>query len=658
MNIPVISNKNSNTLQESYNKKHYPEFYQMIIDKYKDFDISFKEKLYWYFHNIQDYPICPVCGKHVKFESYGVGYKQYCSSSCISKDPQIKQKREETCLKRYGVNNPSKSSKILQKIQDVNMELYGVPYHSQLESAKEQTKKTCKELYGGNAPMSSKKVQQKRKDTLRQKYGDENYNNREKCKQTCQEKYGVDNVQKSKKIHEKVKQTTLEKYGVEYCTQSQEVVDKIKQTNLEKYGVESYSQTNEFKEKNKQTNLKRYGVTCSLRSQQALEKTQQTLLDRYGVNHYSKSQEFKNQMKEANSYTMKNRLPELLEVIYQDDEIWYKIECPNKECHKCNEKFFLIPPMIYYNRLRNHTETCTNLVSIGGHNSGTTLELFVRNILDTYNIHYIENDRKILKGKELDIYIPGHKLAIECNGIYWHSVQHKNINNIYHFNKWKECKDQDIQLLTIWEDQIINKPEIIEGIIKSHLGIYEHQVGARKCILKEVSSKESNKFLEKNHLQGKINGSIRLGLYYQDELISLMIFGTKRVALGNKGNKDAYELYRYCNKLGWQIQGGASRLFKHFLDSYPESVIESFSSNDISIGDLYKKLKFELIDIQKGSYWYIDKQMNRHHRYSFRKDVLVKEGYDPNKTESEITEELGLLKIYDSGQQKWIYKNH
>ena len=101
---------------------------------------------------------------------------------------------------------------------------------------------------------------------------------------------------------------------------------------------------------------------------------------------------------------------------------------------------------------------------------------------------------------------------------------------------------------------------------------------------------------------------MKLGLYYNDELISLMVFGAKRRALGSKTNNDTYELYRYCNKLGWQIQGGASRLFKHFIDSHEDSFIESFSSNDISIGDLYKKLEFELIDVQKGSYWYIDKK--------------------------------------------------
>ena len=150
------------------------------------------------------------------------------------------------------------------------------------------------------------------------------------------------------------------------------------------------------------------------------------------------------------------------------------------------------------------------------------------------------------------------------------------------------------------------------------MGIYEHQIGARKCILKDVSSKESNKFLDENHLQGSTNGSIRLGLYYNDELVSLMVFGTKRRALGNKeNNKDTYELYRYCNKLGWQIQGGASRLFKHFLDMYPNSTIESFSSNDISIGDLYKKLGFELIDAQKGSYWYIDRKRNRYKSFRY-----------------------------------------
>ena len=137
-----------------------------------------------------------------------------------------------------------------------------------------------------------------------------------------------------------------------------------------------------------------------------------------------------------------------------------------------------------------------------------------------------------------------------------------------------------------------------------------------------------------------------------------MVFGTKRRALGNKEtNENTYELYRYCHKLGWQIQGGASRLFKHFLDMHPNSTIESFSSNDISMGALYKNLKFQLVGAQKSSYWYIEQDtFKRYHRYSFTKYSLVQKGYNKNLTESQIMSKLPYWKIYDSGQQKWLYE--
>ena len=565
---------------------------------------------------------CLYCGGDTKFLTIDRGYRNYCCKACLYQDPKRLEKTKQTlierygdpcynniekskktCLKKYGHERAQSSSQIRNKVKDT----WNKKSQEEIDQFRENHKKVWE-----NKPLYQKQEMVKKvKQTKLERYGDSNYNNIEKNKQTCLEKYGVQNVYQSDDIKEKIKNKLLEKYGVEHPAQSPEILSKIKKTCNEKYGADFFTLTQEFK------------------------------------------QDVKNKIMSR----MINNNENIIDSFVKDDEIFYLFKCPHLECNKCLNKFYISKAGLNSVRINQGTEVCTNLLPIDYDNGkGTSIELFIRNILDIYNIHYIENDRKILKGKELDIYIPEHKLAIECNGIYWHSIQHKKSNKICHFNKWKECKNQGIQLLTIWEDQIINKPEIVKGIIKSHLGIYEHQVGARKCILKEVPSNESNNFLDENHLQGKINGSVKLGLYYNDELISLMVFGAKRRALGSKTNNDTYELYRYCNKLGWQIQGGASRLFKHFLDMYPNSTIESFSSNDISMGDLYKKLKFELIDIQKGSYWYINKNMQRYHRYSFRKDVLVKEGYDPNKTEFEITNEIGLMRIYDSGQQKWIYK--
>ena len=82
--------------------------------------------------------------------------------------------------------------------------------------------------------------------------------------------------------------------------------------------------------------------------------------------------------------------------------------------------------------------------------------------MDENGIPYETNNRTILGGKELDIYIPSKQIAIECNGIYWHSYDNKPIK--YHINKYTECLNKGIQLITIWEDWIIHKPEIVRSI--------------------------------------------------------------------------------------------------------------------------------------------------------------------------------------------------
>ena len=133
-----------------------------------------------------------------------------------------------------------------------------------------------------------------------------------------------------------------------------------------------------------------------------------------------------------------------------------------------------------------------------------------------------------------------------------------------------------------------------------------------------------------------------------------MVFGHTRKGMGNE---NGIELIRFCNKLNTQVIGGASRLFNYYLKNYDPSKIISFSSNDISLGELYKKLGFEYKNTSKSSYWYIDpKTLQRYHRTNFTKSRLVKEGFNPSLSEYQIMRDRGYLKIHDSGQQKWVYE--
>ena len=160
------------------------------------------------------------------------------------------------------------------------------------------------------------------------------------------------------------------------------------------------------------------------------------------------------------------------------------------------------------------------------------------------------------------------------------------------------------------------------------------------------------KFLDKNHIQGGVNSKIKLGLYYNDELVSLMTFGFLRKSMGTTSVDGSYELLRFCNKLDTSVIGAADKLLKHFVKTYKPKEIISYADKRWSQGDLYEKLGFNFTHDSKPNYWYII-GTNREYRYKYRKDVLVKEGYDSSKTEHHIMKSRGIYRIYDCGNKKY-----
>lgn len=441
------------------------------------------------------------------------------------------------------------------------------------------------------------------------------------CSPGCASK--DNDVKKQKKL------TTLKHYGVENPSQSKDVILKKKNTLRVKYGDENYNN----RERAKQTCLERYGDEKF----NNLEKSKQTCLERYGTEHFLSDLSVISRINETckkkyggrgnASKILKDKMKNTCLERYGDENY------NNRE--KAKSTMLAYYGAETYKRLTPHKET--------------NIELFITNILDKYNISYKKNDRIVLNGKELDVYIPSKNIAIECNGCYWHDDEHKSNN--YHFKKFKECQDKGIQLITIWDDQIHRCGDIIESIIKSKLNIYERKIYARQCLIKNIDSKKCKEFLVNNHLQGAVNSSIKYGLFYKDELVAVMTFGKNRKCV-NGGN--GWELYRYCTKLNTIIIGGASKLFNYFVKENKPDYITSFSSNDISNGSLYKFLNFKQSS-QSVSYWYI-KNNKRYHRFNFTKSKLVESGYDQNMSEREIMISNNYHRIYDSGQTKWEWQ--
>ena len=173
------------------------------------------------------------------------------------------------------------------------------------------------------------------------------------------------------------------------------------------------------------------------------------------------------------------------------------------------------------------------------------------------------------------------------------------------------------------------------------------KIYARKCEIKEISDNNLVKmFLDINHLKGFAYSVINLGLYYEDELVSLMLF---------RKNNSKYELLRFCDKLNYSIIGGASKLFNFFIKKYNPEEIITYIDRSISQGQTYNKLGFNYYNKTNSNYYYIINR-KRIDKSTFSKKILIKQGFDSSKTEHEIMLERKIYRIYDSGQIILKYK--
>ena len=273
-------------------------------------------------------------------------------------------------------------------------------------------------------------------------------------------------------------------------------------------------------------------------------------------------------------------------------------------------------------------------------------------IIENYDGDIIYNDKNTISNLELDIYLPDLNLAFEFVSVYWHNELYKEKN--YHINKTNKCIENNIQLVYIWEDDWENKQEIVKSMLLNKLNKTPNKIYARKTKLKEINnSKLVREFLDKNHLQGFVGSAVKLGLFYNDELVSLLTFGKKRTFMNSKSATDGeYELLRYCNKLNTNVVGGASKLFKYFVNNYDIDAISTFADRSHSTGKLYETLGFKFEHQTPSNYYYVIDDI-RKHRFGFRKDVLVSQGYDKNKTEHEIMFGRNIYRIFDSGSLKY-----
>lgn len=268
-------------------------------------------------------------------------------------------------------------------------------------------------------------------------------------------------------------------------------------------------------------------------------------------------------------------------------------------------------------------------------------------IKKNYDKEIITHDRKILNGKEIDIYLPDLKLGFEYHGLYFHTET--IVGKKYHYEKWEVANKKGIKLIQIYENEFQKNKDLIYSKILNYLGKVK-KISARKTKVVNVIKTEKELFLNKNHLQGQDSSKICYGLEYDGELVSVMTFGPSRF---NKKYK--YELLRFCNKTNYSIVGGASKLLNAFRKKHSGSII-SYADKRYSNGNLYEKIGFKLDGHTNPSFSYVNlKNGLIYNRMKFQKQYLLNmPHYDKNLTEYKIMQLNGYDRIWDCGQYRFI----
>ena len=472
-------------------------------------------------------------------------------------------------------------------------------------SRMEKYKQTCMEKYGVPNLLMTEEAIQKAKETCIRKYGVDNVlkspEMRQKIKETCLERYGVDNPSKTKEIQEKYKETCREKYGVDNVFQLQEIKDKISNSYQERYGVDWGTQVPEIKEKiNHSHKLKLYDTVIK-----TLESTPYTLLS--SKEEYATSSHHRFWCKIHNI----------------EFESWYDgdaILCP--ECKK---------------------------------ERGSGAETEVKTYIESLGFHPIYNTRQELDNhKELDLYIPEKKIAIEYDGLYYHSAQFGKSKE-YHLNKTKECEAKGIQLIHIFENEWIGKQEIVKSILAAKLGKIRTKYMARKCEIRPVLSKEYRTFLDENHIQGYCQAGEKFGLYFQGELVCLASFVQSRF------KRNEWELARFCNKKFSTTVGGMTKLLAYWHNLHPGEDLYSYCDRRYSNGAGYYASGWELVGTTNVNYLYFRKNSSKlENRMKYQKKNLKKlfPECDLSMTEHEIMEANGFRWIWDCGTLKMRHVPH
>ena len=623
-NPPVLNESNLKELYKIQPKKILEQLLKNGLNEIALEYKAFKES----------HKLCPNCNNFYEGSIKSQKGCPNCKDFFDAKKSEISKKVKLTKLKKYNDENYCNSGKIKTSLSKA--------FNERKDEIISKRKKTLKEKTGYEHPLQNPQSQESFKQTCLSKFGVENpmQNSQVKDSHTA-----LFTPEKLKKIH----QMYYEKTGYKSPFENPEVIDKCQKTYYEKTGYKTPFANPDIKSNIWENYEGKTGFKYPMQNPVVREKSIQSYQNKTGFKHPTQNPETRNKIIKRLDGKWISQIQIQNYDKYYDKDFWLtNFKRPDEVM-----AFFGISYTTALIRLYDY-----NILSKGD-KSKTQISIF--NQIQTQN--KIMNTRKILDGKELDIYLPDIKLGIEFNGLMFHSQGISDVSMFntpdfdkdYHLKKTMLCAAKGIQLFHIFEGEPL---DLWLSMIHNKLGL-NTKVFARKCEIRELKNSDTKEFQNSNHIQGFCYAKICLGLYFENNLISIMTFAKPRF-----NSKFEYELIRFCSLKGYSIVGGASKLWKYFLKKYnPKSVI-SYANLRFSNGSIYEKLGFTKIGQSNPNYFYFKDSNILESRNKFQKHKLEKLHYngilqcfDPTKSESENMLNNGYRRIFDCGNLVYVYQN-
>jgi hypothetical protein len=556
--------------------------------------------------------MCEVCLINpTKFDRTLNSYRLVCSCKCSGARQSVLDKRKETVLASYGVENVAKNARVKQKGKNTLLAVYGVDNVSKSE----YFKTVVKQQHAAKTVDQLAAIQVKRKATNVRLYG-------------------YESAASAASVKAKLSATMIATYGMHYL-KTAEFKERMNTLSMEKYGTQYFSQSTDVKSKITNTFTARYGqgITNASHIPGVQEKRCATMQQRYGKQWFAQQH-------------------------LSDDII---ISLASKEgtaallCKYDNDiQQIMLDYSISYTTLIHKISEYSLWEK-----SRSSIEAEVAAYLDSLQITYSQNCRTLIAPLEVDFLISEKKTAIEINGLYWHS-ELAGKDRKYHTNKQKQVNAVGHKLIMLYDYEWIQKKEIIKSVLRSKLGI-QHRIFARKTTICYPTKLEKANFLNANHIQGNDNSKYSIGLMHDNVLVALFTAGKARY-----DKTYEYEIIRFCSVTGVTIVGGLSKLFSHAVTDLNANTFMTYADLRWGHGQAYQQIGFEFDSYTLPNYFYFKKNSRSttetviESRIKYQKHKLqnILSQYDSTLTEWENMKNNNFNRYWDCGNAKytWVKK--